>query len=63
MEIAIVENGVIVNVIVVPEGADPARFGGIPLPEGLWIGDALPDPESTVWDDLDAAYREGVNAV
>lgn len=41
MNIAVVEEGVIANVIVVPDGADPAAFGGVPLPEGKWIGDAL----------------------
>lgn len=39
MEIAIVENNVITNVIVAPDGCTPEDYGGMPLPEGAWIGD------------------------
>lgn len=39
MEIAIVENNVITNVIVAPDGCTPKDYGGMPLPEGAWIGD------------------------
>ena len=39
MDIAIVENNVITNVIVVLDGSEPADYGGMPLPEEAWIGD------------------------
>ena len=39
MDACIVENNIIVNVVVLPEGADPAAFGCKPLPPGKWIGD------------------------
>lgn len=49
MRIAIVENDVIANIIVVPDGADPSKFSGIELPEGLGIGDKLPPtPEERI---------------
>lgn len=54
MRIAIVENDVIVNIIVVPDGSDPGKFGGIELPEGLGIGDKLHEPEVTTDDVLNA---------
>lgn len=39
VDIAIIENNVITNVIVVPDGSEPADYGGMPLPEQAWIGD------------------------
>lgn len=39
MDVCIVENNIIVNVVVLPDGADPAAFGCKPLPHGKWIGD------------------------
>lgn len=39
MDACIVESNIIVNVVVLPEGADPAAFGCKPLPHGKWIGD------------------------
>lgn len=39
VDIAIIENNVITNVIVVPDGSEPADYGGMPLPEEAWIGD------------------------
>lgn len=39
MDACIVENNIIVNVVVLPDGADPAAFGCKPLPPGKWIGD------------------------
>lgn len=39
MDACIVENNIIVNVVVLPEGADTAAFGCKPLPHGKWIGD------------------------
>lgn len=39
MNIAIVENNVITNIIVVPDGTNPEEYGGMPLPEEAWIGD------------------------
>lgn len=39
MNIAIVENNVITNVIVIPDGSEPEEYGGMPLPEETWIGD------------------------
>jgi len=63
MNAAIVENNMITNVVVLPEGADPAAFGAYSLPEGKWIGDPYAEePEEAVtWAALDAAYREGVS--
>lgn len=75
MNCAIVENNIIVNVIVIPTGDDPAAWGGKELPPGKWIGD-LYNSESdlearvaameqaqggdgAVYDELDAAYQEG----
>ncbi|WP_298016610.1 hypothetical protein [uncultured Dysosmobacter sp.] len=43
MNAAIVENNMITNVVVLPEGADPAAFGAYPLPDGKWIGDPYDD--------------------
>ena len=39
MDACIVENNIIVNVVVLPDGAGPAAFGCKPLPPGKWIGD------------------------
>ena len=39
MDACIVESNIIVNVVVLPECADPAAFGCKPLPPGKWIGD------------------------
>lgn len=47
MKIAIVENGIISNIIVAPDGSNPESFGGIDLQEGLWIGDKIPDSIDT----------------
>lgn len=47
MKIAIVENGIISNILVAPDGSNPESFGGIDLQEGLWIGDKIPDSIDT----------------
>ena len=39
MRAAIVSDNIITNIIVLPDGADPAAFGCKPLPPGKWIGD------------------------
>ena len=39
MDACIVESNIIVNVVVLPDGEDPAVFGCKPLPPGKWIGD------------------------
>ena len=39
MDACIVESNIIVNVVVLPKGADPAAFDCKPLPPGKWIGD------------------------
>lgn len=39
MKGAIVENNIIVNVAVFPDGVDLTAFGYKPLPPGKWIGD------------------------
>ena len=39
MRVAIVSDNIITNIIVLPDGADPAAFGCKPLPPGKWIGD------------------------
>lgn len=43
MNVCIVENGIISNVIVASDQADPADFGGYLLPDGKWIGDIFQD--------------------
>lgn len=69
MRAAIVSDNIITNIIVLPDGADPAEYGALPLPEGKWIGDQYAEPstpptesesDTSVWEQLDAAYREGV---
>lgn len=73
MDVCIVENNIITNVVVIPEGADPAAYGCKPLPHGKWIGDEYDSDatlaariseieQSGVWDELDAAYQEGVSS-
>jgi len=54
MNCAIVENNIIVNVIVIPEGDSPAAWGGKELPPGKWIGDQY-NSEATLAARLDAA--------
>ena len=39
MRAAIVSDNIITNIIVLPDGADPAAHGALQLPEGKWIGD------------------------
>lgn len=39
MRAAIVSDNIITNIIVLPDGADPAAFGCKPFPPGKWIGD------------------------
>lgn len=64
MKIAIVENNTITNVIVISDDADPFDFGGIPLPDGKWIGGTIgpvQEPEPTAEDitlDLMADHEE-----
>lgn len=64
MKIAIIENNTITNVIVISDDADPFDFGGIPLPDGKWIGDTIgpvQEPEPTAEDitlDLMAEHEE-----
>lgn len=43
MNVCIVENGIISNVIVASDQANPADFGGYLLPDGKWIGDIFQD--------------------
>ena len=43
----VVENRMIVNVIEIPNGEDPALFGTHNLPEGKWIGDLFSEPTAT----------------
>lgn len=48
MNIAILGGYKIVNVISVDDRENPADFGGVLLPEGLWIGDEIPhEPDLT----------------
>ena len=58
MDCAIVENGIIVNAICIPDTARPEDFGGQAMPQGKWIGDKFCDDPVT-WDELDAAYQAG----
>lgn len=60
MNVAIVENDIITNVIVISDDADPSDFGGIQLPNGKWIGDTI-EPELSAEDitlDLMAEHEE-----
>lgn len=62
MDIAIVKDNIIVNVITIDKQDSAEKFGGVPLPEGKWIGDKYDDSledNSSVWDELDKAYQEG----
>lgn len=71
MEFCIVNaEGIIENIIVADESF-AAEIGALPGYEGAAIGEAYappepepepePTPEPSVWDELDAAYQEGVN--
>lgn len=42
----------------VPESWEP-----LPMPEPEPIPEPEPEEETSVWDELDAAYQEGVNSV
>ena len=59
-------DGVIENIIVADE-AFAEEVGALPYYEGAEIGTAYappePEPELSVWDELDAAYQEGVDSV
>lgn len=60
-----VKNNIITNVLEVTEGADLALLKLRLLPEGKWIGDTYHDETSpsdyqVVWDEMAAAYKEGV---
>ena len=68
----IVFDGIIENIIVAD--ADFATtIGALPSYDGAAIGEVYsfpepepepePTPEPSVWDELDAAYREGVDSV
>lgn len=65
MNYLIVEDGVIVNIIVCDNDEIAAKFGAVASYEGANIGAEYspPAPETSVWDELDAAYQEGVNSV
>ena len=73
MEYCIVNaDGIIENIIVADESF-AAEIGALPYYDGAAIGGAYappepesepePAPELSVWDELDAAYQEGVNSV
>ena len=67
MTYCIVDNdGIVINII--EAEADFAEsIGALPYYEGADIGGLYdppkPEPEPTVWDELDAAYQEGVDSV
>ena len=66
MNIAILDGNVISNVIVVPDKTDPADFGGVALPEGMWIGDKVgpdPEPEVSEVDQLKAQVADLQNQI
>ena len=72
MNYCIVKDGVIYNIIVCEDDQTAEAFGALPSSEGAVIGEKYsppePDPvepetEPTVWDELDAAYQEGVDSV
>lgn len=67
-------DGIIVNIIVADDPAFAAELGALPSYEDARIGamynpPVVPEPEPepepgdepSVWDELDAAYTEGVN--
>ena len=58
-------DGIIENIIVADESF-AAEIGALPSYDGATIGEAYappePEPELSVWDELDAAYTEGVNS-
>lgn len=71
MEFCIVNaDGIIENIIVADEDF-AAEIGALPYYDGADIGaayappepDPEPTPEPSVWDELQAAYEEGVNSV
>lgn len=64
MRYEILKNGEVVNTIVSGPDfiedyckANGYTYGLIPEPE------PIPEPETSVWDELDAAYQEGVDSV
>ena len=67
MNYCIVKDGVIANMIVCADDETAAMFGALLDYEGALIGEPYnppkPEPELTVWDELDAAYQEGVESV
>lgn len=64
MRFEILSNGQIINIIVADECFTAAycQANGYTYKEAP-LSEPKPEPEKTVWDELDAAYREGVNAV
>ena len=67
MKYLIVNNGTIENIISADE-AFAQKIGALPYYDGAEIGNQYsppkpsPEEEPSVWDELDAAYQEGVNS-
>lgn len=57
MRAAIVSDNIITNIIVLPDGADPAAHGALQLPEGKWIGDQY-DSDATQTQRIAALEEE-----
>lgn len=66
MSYCVVENNTIVNIIECANDAVAASFNALPGYEDAKIGDTyappsnVPEAEPTVWDEMAAAYKEGV---
>ncbi len=73
MNACMVENNIIANIIVIPDGDKPEDWGAKELPYGKWIGDTydsdaelkekLESLNAATWDQLAAAIQEGVDQV
>lgn len=70
MEFCIVSSENIIENIIVADAAFAESIGALPYYEGADIGleyappEPEPEPEEpSVWDELDAAYQEGVESV
>ena len=61
MRAAIVSDNIITNIIVLPDGADPAAHGALQLPEGKWIGDQYAEPSTQPTVDEQIAALEAEN--
>ena len=59
MKCAIVESNIIVNVIEISDTLAPEKFGGMPLPDGKWIGDEYDIKPTTDNDKINSGTYTG----